>query len=141
MTVSATVATLLPRLTRSRYSWLQASTFIEQGQCLAGAAKLQEAMKATQQGWDLAKQSRYPELQLRATAFGAGYLFDTGSTDQGLRRLRDGLATFWQSGVSDNPGANLYASLFESSYTIGWPFVEVCTHSSSCSKRFLLKIR
>ena len=63
--------------------------------------KLQQAMKVNQQGWDLAKRFHYPELQLRATAFGAGYLLDTGSTDQGLRGLRDGLATFWQSDVPD----------------------------------------
>jgi CHAT domain-containing protein/cytochrome c-type biogenesis protein CcmH/NrfG len=123
----ATVATLLPLLAKTRYRWLQASTFIEQGQCLAGAAKLQQAMKANQQAWDLAKQFHYPELQLRATAFGASYLLDTSSTDQGLRGLRDGLATFWQSGLSDKPGENLYACLFESSYTIGWPFVDVYT--------------
>ena len=45
-----TVATLLPLLARTRYRWLQASTLIEQGQCLAGAAKPQEAMKTNQQG-------------------------------------------------------------------------------------------
>jgi CHAT domain-containing protein len=82
-------------------------------------------MKTTQQAWDLAKRFHYPELQLRATAFGASYLLDAGSTDQGLRGLRDGLATYWQSGVSDKPGENLYACLFEASYTIGWPFVDV----------------
>jgi CHAT domain-containing protein len=81
-------------------------------------------MKANQQAWDLAKQFHYPELQLRAAAFSAGYLFDTGSTDQGLQGLRDGLATYWQSNVSGKPGENLYASLFESSHTIGWPFVD-----------------
>jgi CHAT domain-containing protein len=121
----ATVATLQPLLARTRYRWLQADTLIEQGQCLAGAAKLQQAMKANQQGWDLAKRFHYPELQLRATAFGASYLLDTGSADQGLRELRDGLATFWQSDVSDKPGANLYACLFHPSDTIDWPFVDL----------------
>ena len=103
----------------------EAATLIEQGQCLAGAAELQRAMKANQQGGDLAKQFHYPELQLRATAFGASYLLDTGSTDQGLRELRDGLATFWQSGGSDKPGENLYACLFDSSDGAGWPFVDL----------------
>jgi CHAT domain-containing protein len=121
----ATVATLQPLLARTRYRWLQAATLIEQGQCLAGAAKLQQAMKANQQGWDLAKRFHYPELQLRATAFGASYLLDTGSADQGLRGLRDGLATFWQSDVSDKPGENLYACLFYPSDSIDWPFVDV----------------
>jgi CHAT domain-containing protein/tetratricopeptide (TPR) repeat protein len=120
-----TVATLLPLLARTRYRWLQAATLIEQGQCLAGTAKLQQAMKANQQGLDLAKRFHYPELQLRATAFGAGYLLDTGSTDQGLRGLRNGLATFWQSGVSDKPGENLYASLFHTSDSTDWPFVDL----------------
>ena len=121
----ATVATLQPLLARTRYRWLQADTLIEQGQCLAGAAKLQQAMKVNQQGWDLAKRFHYPELQLRATAFGAGYLLDTGSTDQGLRGLRDGLATFWQSDVPDKRGENLYAALFHPSESIDWPFVDV----------------
>jgi CHAT domain-containing protein/cytochrome c-type biogenesis protein CcmH/NrfG len=121
----ATVATLQPLLARTRYHWLQAATLIEQGECLAGAAKLQQAMKANQQGWDLAKRFHYPELQLRATAFGAGYLLDTGSTDQGLRGLRDGLATFWQSDVPDKRGENLYASLFQFSHSIDWPFVDL----------------
>ncbi len=121
----ATVATLQPRLAGTRYRWLQAATLIEQGQCLSGAVKLQQAMKANQQGWDLAKRFRYPELQLRATAFGAHYLLNTGSTEQGLRGLRDGLATFWQSDVSDKPGANLYACLFHSSDSTDWPFVDI----------------
>ena len=121
----ATVATLQPLLARTRYRWLQAATLIEQGQCLSGAVKLQQAMKANQQGWDLAKRFHYPELQLRATAFGAHYLLNTGSTEQGLRGLRDGLATFWQSDVSDKPGANLYACLFHSSDSTDWPFVDV----------------
>ena len=121
----ATVATLLPLLARTRYRWLQAATLIEQGQCLAGSAKLQQAMKANQQGWDLAKRFHYLELQLRATAFGASYLLDTGSTDQGLRELRDGLATFWQSDVPDKRGENLYAALFHPSDNIDWPFVDV----------------
>jgi CHAT domain-containing protein/tetratricopeptide (TPR) repeat protein len=121
----ATVATLLPLLARTRYRWLQASTLIEQGECLAGAARLQQAMKANEQGWDLAKRFHYPELELRATAFGASYLLNTGSTDQGLRELRDGLATFWQSDVSGKPGENLYACLFNSSDSIDWPFVDL----------------
>ena len=121
----ATVATLQPLLATTRYRWLQAATLIEQGECLAGAAKLQQAMKANQQGWDLAKRFHYPELQLRATAFGACYLLDTGSTDQGLRELRDGLATFWQSDVSDTRGQNLYTCLSHPSDSIDWPFVEV----------------
>ncbi len=120
----ATVATLLPLLATTNYRWLQAATLIEQGQCLSGAAKPQQAMQTTQQAWDLAKRFHYPELQLRAAAFGASYLLDTGSADQGIRGLRDGLATYWQSAVSDKPGENLYACLFESSHTIGWPFVD-----------------
>ncbi len=119
-----TVTTLLPLLAKTRYRWLQTSTLIEQGQCFSGAAKPQQAMKTTQQAWDLAKRFHYPELQLRAAAFGANYLFDSGNTDQGLRGIRDGLATYWQSAVSDKPGENLYACLFESAHTIGWPFVD-----------------
>ncbi len=138
----ATVATLLPLLARTRYRWLQASTFIEQGRMSrAGAAKLQQAMKANQQGWDLAKQSRYPELQLRATAFGASYLLDTGSTDQGLRGLRDGLATFWQSDVSDTRGENLYACLSRILLTASTGPSWRSTRSSSCWPLFRPKIR
>ena len=121
----ATAATLQPLLARTSYRWLQAATLIEQGQCFVGAAKLQQAIKANQQGWDLAKQFRYPELQLRATAFGAYDPLDTGSTDQGLRVLRDGLATFWKSDVSDTRGQNLYTVLSSPSDSIDWPYVEV----------------
>ncbi|MEA2540550.1 MAG: hypothetical protein QOH35_1916, partial [Acidobacteriaceae bacterium] len=119
-----TVANLLPRLARTRYRWLQAATLIDQGECLSGAAKLEPGMKITQQAWDLAKRFHYPELQLRAAAFGASDLFDSGNREQGLRGLRDGLATYWQSSVSARPGENLYACLFQSAHDIGWPFVE-----------------
>ena len=56
----ATVSTLLPLLAKTRYRWLQASTFIEQGQCLAGAAKLQQAMKANQAGLGSGKTISLP---------------------------------------------------------------------------------
>ena len=119
-----TAANLLPRLARTRYRWLQAATLIDQGECLSAVARLEPAMKTTQQALDLAKRFHYPELQLRAAAFGANDLFDSGSRDQGLRGLRDGLGTYWQSAVSANPGENLYACLLESAEDIGWPFVE-----------------
>jgi len=119
-----TVANLLPRLARTRYRWLQAATLIDQGECLSASAELEPGMKITQQAWDLAKRFHYPELQLRAAAFGASDLFDSGNREQGLRGLRDGLATYWQSSVSARPGENLYDCLFQSAHNIGWPFVE-----------------
>jgi CHAT domain-containing protein len=121
----ATAASLQRRLAATRYRWLQAATLIQQGECLAAAAKVQQAIKANQQGSDLGKQFRYPELQLRATAFGASYLLDTGSIDQGLKGLRDGLAIFWQTDEPDTRGQNLYAVLSHPSDSIDWPFVDV----------------
>jgi CHAT domain-containing protein/tetratricopeptide (TPR) repeat protein len=120
-----TVESILPLLTKTSYRWLQASTFIEQGQCLSGAVRWEEAINSNQKAWQLAKRARYPELELRATAFGASYLLETGSVAKGMRELRDGLASFWQSDVSDKPGENLYACLFDASDSVDWPFVDV----------------
>jgi len=119
-----TAAATLPLLAKTQYPWLQAATLIEQGECLAGTANLQEAIKSNGRGWELAKHAHYPELELRATSFGASYLLNTGSAEEGLRELRSGLATFWQSGVSDMPGENLYSCLFEASDGTNWPFVD-----------------
>ncbi len=106
---------LLPRLAGTSYRWLQASTLIEQGECLEGAAKLREAMKANQQGWELAKRFHYPgtatarhclrrQLPARHRQHGPG----TAGATRWSRHL---LAIH----VSDKHGENLYASLFESS--------------------------
>jgi CHAT domain-containing protein/tetratricopeptide (TPR) repeat protein len=119
-----TAAASLPLLAKTQYRWLQAATLIERGECLAGTAALQEAIKSNRRGWELANHAHYRELALRATSFGASYLLNTGSAEQGLRELRSGLATFWQSDVSDMPGENLYSCLFEASDGTNWPFVD-----------------
>ena len=121
-----TGAATLPLLARTHYSWLQGRRWsvIEQGECLSGTANLQEAIQSNRRGWELANQAHYPELELRATSFRASYLLNTGSAEQGLRELRSGLATFWQSDVSDMPGENLYSCLFEASDGTNWPFVD-----------------
>ena len=119
-----TATATLPLLAKARYPWLQAAMLIEQGECLAGTANLQEAIKSNRRGWELANHAHYPELELRATSFGASYLLNTGSAEEGLQELRSGLATFWQSGVSDMPGENLYSCLFEASDGTNWPFVD-----------------
>ena len=120
-----TAAGTLPILAKTRYPLAAGiNVSIEQRECLAGTANLQQAIESNRRGWELADQAHYPELTLRATSFGASYLLNTGRPEEGLRGLRSGLATFWQSDVSDMPGENLYSCLFDASDGIDWPFVD-----------------
>ncbi len=119
-----TARQLFPLLAQTRFHWLQAAAFIEQGQCFYGTAQMHEAAVSNLDGRKLAKEFHYTELELRATAFGASYLLNSGNPEQGMEDLRSGLATFWQSYVSADPGENLYSCLFNASDGIKWPFVD-----------------
>jgi CHAT domain-containing protein/tetratricopeptide (TPR) repeat protein len=120
-------AQTIPILEHTSYHWLQASISIELGQCLAGAAHMSAAIASNRKGWELAQRYRYPELQLRATAFGANYLLTTGHAEEGLQELRGGLSLFWKSSASDRRGENLYSSLFNTADGVNWAFVDVST--------------
>jgi CHAT domain-containing protein/Flp pilus assembly protein TadD len=119
-----TASDILPLLAKTQYHWLQASTFIEQGECFSSTALWEEAIKSNRRGRELAEHAHYPELVLRATAFGASYLLNTGKEEEGLEALRSGLATFWQSDLSTSLGENLYSCLYNASDGIDWPAVD-----------------
>lgn len=119
-----TAADTLPRLSQTQYRWLQAGTLIEQAECFGGAAQLEEAAKANAKGLELARRCHYPDLELRAMAFGASYLFHSGHSDEGLQQLRDGFAAFWQLDVKDTRGQNLYSTLFDLAEGRNWPYTE-----------------
>lgn len=114
-----TGSTVLSQLAQTRYRWLQSSALIEQGQCFGGAAQMHEAIVNNQMGLEVAKQRGFRELELRATAFGAAYLFDTDA-GHGFGQLMEGLTTFWQSDVPNTLGENLYAVLSDFAESRDW---------------------
>lgn len=115
---------LFTQLAESDYRWLQAATLIEQAECQAGLAHLQDAIYSNRKGRELAQRFNYPALALRGLAFGSKYLLSIGHEEEGLHELQAGLAEFWASDVPDAPGVNLYACLFNPSESIDWPFVD-----------------
>jgi tetratricopeptide (TPR) repeat protein len=119
-----TAAIAIPMLSTTRYRWLQIQTFIQQGLCQYVTPQVDEAFRSTSHGAELAKLFRYPELQLRATAFSAACRRDTGETDRGLHDLINGLETFWQTGAPSIRGENLYSVLFNVAGDNGWHHLE-----------------
>lgn len=119
-----TAASNLPLLAQSQYRWLNAGVLIQQGNCLSGAAKLQESIKSNSRALELTKRSHYPELELRAKAFASRYLLDTDNSDLGLRQLLNALAVFWQSDTPDKNGELLYALLPDFADHSHWSRVE-----------------
>jgi CHAT domain-containing protein/tetratricopeptide (TPR) repeat protein len=114
----------IPLLDQTRYRWLQAQTLIQLGECQQGTAQLEEAITSASKGAELAKRFHYRGLELRATAFAAGYQLYTSSSDQGLRRLRDALTAFWESDVTSTRGENLYTVLSDIAAVRNWHHIE-----------------
>lgn len=119
-----TAAAIAPLLASRQYRWLQVQIFLQQGDCQAGMTQVDESLRSTIQGTDLASLSHYPGLELRATAFVAASLRDTGSADRGLHDLVKGLERFWQSGASNTRGENLYSVLFGLAGARNWHHLE-----------------
>jgi len=122
-----TASAVLPALQQTRYHWLQAAMLIERGQCLGAAAHLEDAIADTQKAFEVVKRYHYPDLELRATAFAAGYLLDTARASSGFEMLNHGLAMFWKSDGADTPGENLYSVMSSFANTNQWPHVEAFT--------------
>lgn len=114
----------IPSLLITRHRWLQIQTFIQQGQCLHVMSQIEKSIGETSRAAELAQAFHYPGLELRAVAFAAGYLRDTGNADRGLHDLIHGLATFWHSEVTNTRGENLYSVLFSFAGATGWHHLE-----------------
>jgi CHAT domain-containing protein/tetratricopeptide (TPR) repeat protein len=120
-------------LSATGYRWLQAQTLIQQGQCQGATSQMEDALRSTSKGAELAKRFHYAGLQLRATAFAAGCRSDTGTADQGIRDLINGLTIFWQSDATNARGGNLYTVLEGLAGARNWHHVEEFTIAEQIS--------
>ena len=119
-----TAAAASPLLEGTSYRWLQTQTLIQLGQCQRATSQMETALRSASKGIESAKRFHYSELQLRATAFAAGYQSDTDSAGRGMRNLIDSLAIFWQTDASNVRGGNLYTVLEGIAGTRNWHHVE-----------------
>jgi len=119
-----TAARMVPPLKHSRYQWLYASTLIEQAECLAGLADLDEAIEVNLHGRNVARAAGYQDLELRASAFGADYLLSSGRREEGLSQLHIALVGYWQSNADDAVGRNLYSALHAAAGDLETPLVD-----------------
>jgi hypothetical protein len=120
----ATADRVLPLLKATRYRWLQVQILIQRGECLYGVPRVEEAIRSTYEGIQLARQFQYSGLELRATSFLAAKIGRTGGADRGFRDLIGGLATFWKSDVGNVRGDNLYTTFFLLAGDRNWHRVE-----------------
>lgn len=120
-----TFAAAIPVLSATRYRWLQSQSLIQEGQCQGGSAQEEDAIRSTSEGAEIARISHYPGLELRAAAFAGVYRSHLSSADRGLRDLINGLATFWNSDITNARGENLYSVLFQVAGILNWHQVEV----------------
>ena len=117
-------STLVPLLSNTRYRWLQSQTLVQRADCLDGSAQVESAIKSTSTAAEIAGSSHYPSVELRALAFGAAFGRNTGAADNSLRNLISGLATFWQSDVTNARGENLYTVFFDLAAARNWHYIE-----------------
>jgi CHAT domain-containing protein/tetratricopeptide (TPR) repeat protein len=129
----STTSAASPLLLATSYRWVQTQTLIQQGQCQSATSQMEDALRSTSKGDELAKRFHYPGLQLRATAFAAGYRRDMGSADRGMRDLINGLVVFWQSDAPSARGGNLYTVLEGIAGTRNWHHVEAFTIAEQIS--------
>lgn len=92
-----------------RYPWLRIQLDLESAICTNLNDEL--ARRLAQEAFSLAKQHRYPSLELRATTFLADLYQYMGDVSSGWRYATDGLTRYWEGDFPLIRGYSLYAEL------------------------------
>ena len=95
----------------SPYQWLRARTSLDFSQCaeLTNRPKLATSLANTSLG--VSKQSRFPDLYLRAVKVFADLALMTNESTLAFGLASQGLSRFWTSSVGYMPGYNLYSCM------------------------------
>jgi CHAT domain-containing protein/Flp pilus assembly protein TadD len=100
-------ATVLVNEARERnYVWIEVQTRLEAAACAAEISNVDESVGASQKALELARSSKYGNLELRAIVFAADL---SGDSNKRLELIDEGLVTFWGGRYEAMRGYNLYA--------------------------------
>ena len=97
---------LIEEAHKRNYMWIEVQTRLEAAVCAVEISKIDESVMRSQRALELARSSRYGNLQLRATMFVADLL---GDPSKRFNLIREGLLTFWGGRYEPMRGYSLYA--------------------------------
>jgi CHAT domain-containing protein/Flp pilus assembly protein TadD len=99
-------ATLVNEARERNYVWIEMQTRLEAAACAAEISNVDESVVASQKALELARSSKYGNLELRAIVFAADL---SGDSNKRLELVDEGLVTFWGGRYEAMRGYNLYA--------------------------------
>ncbi|HWZ83449.1 MAG TPA: CHAT domain-containing protein [Terriglobales bacterium] len=109
------------------YPWLQIQLGLEKGACsfLMGDIGGDEAVTA--HATDLARNSDYGALVLRAVFFAADDKLSTGDRDGAISLVGSGLQSFWSGQFPAERGFNLYSEWADIAQSGAWPNLQMAS--------------
>lgn len=102
---------ILTRLRKKAYPWLEAQTYLESANCNGLVGNLGEAQTDIARGTKLAQDHAYPSLFLRGLGFQADTAGVLGNAGDDFSLASSGLDVFWERPIDIMKGYNLYTDL------------------------------